>query len=121
MELARREEAKNKTMILNMYVSSAATMALYIGIVLLASFALKEGPLLTAIVAAATVVMLAALFFALKLEVDAGHYKCKKCGHKFVPTYRAVLLAPHMNTTRWLKCPECGKRSWAKKVLEEER
>lgn len=120
VELARREEAKNKTMILNMYVSSAATTALYVGIVLLAARTLKEGPLLTAIVAAASVVMLAALFFALKLEVDAGHYKCKKCGRKFVPTYRAVLLAPHMNTTRWLKCPECGKRSWAKKVLAEE-
>ena len=108
-------------MILNMYVLSATTIAFYIGSVLLAAHTLKEGPLLTAIVAAASVVMLAALFFALKLEVDAGHYKCKKCGRKFVPTYRAVLLAPHMNTTRWLKCPECGKRSWAKKVLEEER
>lgn len=120
VELARREEAKNKTMLLNMYVLSATTIAFYVGSVLLAARMLKEGPLLAAIVAAATALTLIALFFALKLEVDAGYYKCKKCGHKFVPTYSAVLMAPHMNTTRWLKCPECGKRSWSKKVLEEE-
>ena len=121
VELARRDEAKNKTMILNMYVLSATTIAFYIGSVLLAAHTLKEGPLLAAIVAAATVLTLTALFFAFKLEVDAGRYKCKKCGCKFVPSYSAALLAPHINTTRWLKCPECGKRSWARKELGEEK
>ena len=42
---------------------------------------------------------------------------CAKCGHKHVPTYKAVFLAMHMGRTRHLRCPKCGEKSWQKKVL----
>lgn len=58
--------------------------------------------------------------FALKIEQIAGYYECKHCKHRYVPTYRAVNLAMHMGRTRYLKCPECGKRSWNKKVISKE-
>lgn len=56
-------------------------------------------------------------FFALRLEVNVGYYQCKNCGHKIVPTYKAVLMAPHFGTTRRLECPECGKKTYCKKVI----
>lgn len=58
------------------------------------------------------------IFFALRIEQVAGYYKCTECQHKYIPTYRQVLWAPHMNRTRYMKCPHCGKKSWQKKVLK---
>jgi len=34
-----------------------------------------------------------------------------------VPSYAAVNLACHIGRTRYLKCPECGKKSWQQKKL----
>ena len=59
-------------------------------------------------------------FYALKLEISVGAYKCKNCGHEIVPTYFEALNAMHIGTTRFLKCPKCGKRTWCKKVLKKE-
>ena len=59
-------------------------------------------------------------FFALKIEQMAGYYECKECGHKYVPTFKAVNLAPHMGRTRYMKCPHCGKKSWQKKVVSKD-
>ncbi len=58
--------------------------------------------------------------FALKIEQVAGYYECRKCKHRYVPTYKAVNLAPHIGRTRYMKCPECHKRSWNKKVLRKD-
>ena len=60
-------------------------------------------------------------FAALRIEQVAGYYECKECGHCYVPTYRAVNLAPHMGRTRKMKCPACGKRSWQKKVVQKDK
>ena len=59
-------------------------------------------------------------FFAVKIEQVAGYYECKCCGHKYVPTYKAVNLAMHMGRTRYMKCPNCGKKSWQKKVISKD-
>lgn len=59
-------------------------------------------------------------FFALKIEQIAGYYACGECGHRYVPTFKAVNLAPHMGRTRRMKCPKCGKKSWQKKVIGKE-
>ena len=59
-------------------------------------------------------------FFALKIEQIAGYYVCGECGHRYVPTFKAVNFAPHMGRTRRMKCPKCGKKSWQKKVIGKE-
>ncbi len=55
---------------------------------------------------------------AVKLEVSVGAYKCKKCGNEFIPTYHDAIWAMHRGTTRYLKCPNCNKKSWCKKILK---
>lgn len=60
-------------------------------------------------------------FYALRLEQVAGYYECRCCGHRYVPSYKAVNMAPHMGRTRKMRCPECGKKSWQKKVISLEK
>lgn len=57
--------------------------------------------------------------FALEIERVAGYYECKHCGHKHVPILRVVTLAMHIGRTRYMKCPECKKWSWQRKVLKK--
>ena len=61
-----------------------------------------------------------AMIFAIRIEQTAGYYECQDCGHRYVPSYKSVNLAPHMGRTRYMKCPQCGKKSWQKKVLSSE-
>lgn len=59
-------------------------------------------------------------FCLLKIEQVAGYYECEHCHHKYVPTYNSVLWAMHINRTRYMKCPECHKWSWQKKVISKD-
>lgn len=118
VELAKQEEKKNKRLLSDMYVMSFSAIIFYVGIVTLASYTLKEGSVFLAIICAATVLTFVVAFYGLMLEAEAGYYECKKCHNRFVPkNYFSVMIAPHFNTTRFLKCPDCGKRTWAKKVM----
>ncbi len=119
IELAKQDELKNKKLITAMWTILITTMIFYIGILSLAVSILEEGILLGTIICLATIIVLIACFIALKFEVDAGYYECRKCHHKFIPTYKEALFAMHISTTRHLKCPECHKRSWAKKVMSK--
>ena len=63
-------------------------------------------------------VFLIPCFYALKLEVSVGVYKCKKCGCEITPSYQEALWAMHRGTTRYLMCPMCKKRNWCRKVIK---
>ena len=73
----------------------------------------------TVIVFASLIPFLIAVPFLIKIEQKAGYYKCAECGHFYVPTFKSVLWAPHMGLTRKMKCPNCGKKSWQKKVISK--
>ena len=117
LELAKQEEVKNKKILANMWVLMISALLFYLGIVALACTALEEGPILGTIICASTVLLVVIAFYAFKLEVDAGYYECNKCHHKHVPNYFMALIMPHINLTRFLKCPKCHKWSWSKKVM----
>ena len=72
------------------------------------------------IAALSVIPLLIATPFALRIEQTAGYYECKACGHKYVPNYKNVFMAMHYGRTRYMKCPECHKRSWQKKVISKE-
>ena len=119
LELAKQDELKNKKLMTSMWTILITSAIFYIGILLLAVNTLEEGILLRTIICVSTIIFVIAGFIALKFEVDAGYYECKKCHHRFIPTYKEVLFAMHISTTRYLKCPKCHKRSWAKKVMSK--
>ena len=119
LEMARQEEYKNKQLITNMWVLGFTAAINYIAVEVLAAVTLGEGIPFGIITVVATIIFVCVMFYDLKLEIDAGYYECKKCHHRFVPSYKEVLMSMHMATTRYLKCPECGKRSWSKKVMSK--
>lgn len=120
IELAKQEELKNKKMITDMYVLAITTIIFYIGIILLASYTLREGTLFGIIVTLSTIILVIVALYAFNLEINAGYYECKKCHHRYVPnSYFKVMISPHLDTTRYLKCPKCNKRSWSKKVMSK--
>ena len=119
VELAKQDELKNRKLMTSMWTLLITSAIFYIVILLLAVNTLEEGVLLGTIICVSTMIFVIAGFIALKFELDAGYYECKKCHHKFIPTYKDALFAMHMSTTRYLKCPECHKRSWAKKVMSK--
>lgn len=117
IKLAKQDELKNKMLMTSMWTLLITSVIFYIAILLLAVNTLKSGILLGTIICVFTMIFLITGFIALKFEVDAGYYECKKCHNKFIPTYKEALFAMHMSTTRYLKCPKCHKKSWAKKVM----
>ena len=58
---------------------------------------------------------------AMRIEQVAGYYECSKCGHTYVPELKTMYMAMHMGRTRYMKCPNCGKKSWQKKVISKEK
>ena len=123
IELAKKEEENSRKLLTSMWVILISTGIFYTGLLIISSMLLEEGPVLGAIICVSTIIFVAAAFYALKLEVDAGYYECAKCHHRFKPTYKEALIAliaSHMFTTRHLRCPKCNKKSWAKKVFSKE-
>lgn len=119
LKMAKREEEQNKKLLFSMYAIMIISMMFYFSTIFIAGYFLPEGPKQLIVIITSTIIFMIAIFIALKLEVDAGYYECKNCHHKFVPTYKEVLWAMHMGTTRYLKCPKCGKKSWSKKAVSK--
>lgn len=119
LEIAEQEVEKNKIIWTSMWVIMIVSILALFGGMFATAFLVPEGPLQAVIIIGLCIIFLIPCFYALKLEVSIGAYKCKKCGHEIVPTYKEALWAMHMGTTRYLKCPKCNKRSWAKKVIKK--
>lgn len=119
LDMAKELEKKNKTIWTSMWAIMIVSMVALLAGCFVAAFLIPEGVWQIVTVLGIVVAFLVPCFYALKLEVSLGAYKCKNCGHEIVPTYRQALNAMHMGTTRYLKCPKCNKRTWCKKVLKK--
>ena len=119
LDMAKEVEKKNKTIWYAMWTILAVSIIGLIGGLAIIAFFMPEGPWMLVAILTLCVVFLIPCFYALRLEVSVGAYKCKHCGNEIVPTYMQALNAMHMGTTRYLKCPKCNKRSWCRKVLKK--
>lgn len=119
LEMAKEAERKNRVIWNCMWVIMIVSIIALLGALAIAAFVVPEGVWQIVVILASCVVFLIPCFYALKLEVSVGAYKCKHCGYEIVPTYKQALNAMHMGTTRYLKCPNCNKRSWCKKVIKK--
>ena len=119
LDMAKELEQKNKTIWTSMWAILAACMIGLLCGLAVAAFLIPEGVWQVVTILGVCVVFLTPCFYALKLEVSIGAYKCKNCGYEIVPTYAQALNAMHMGTTRYLKCPKCNRRTWCKKVFKK--
>ena len=118
-DMAKELEQKNKTVWKSMWVIMIISMTALFSGILIAAFLIPEGVWQLLTIIGICIVFLIPCFYALKLEVSVGAYKCKNCGHEIVPTYKEAMNAMHMGFTRYLHCPKCNKRTWCKKVLKK--
>ena len=119
LDMAKELEKKNKTIWSSMWAIMIISITVLIAGIFIAAFLIPEGVWQLVTILCVCVVFLIPCFYALKLEVSVGAYKCKNCGHEIVPTYKEAMNAMHRGTTRHLKCPKCNQRTWCKKVLKK--
>ena len=119
LDMTKKVEEQNKTIWNAMWTIMTVSMIGLIGGLAIIALFMPEGPWMLVAILTLCVFFLIPCFYALKLEVSVGAYKCKNCGHEIVPTYMQALNAMHRGTTRYLKCPKCNKRTWCKKVLKK--
>ena len=119
LAMAKEIEQKNKTIWTTMWIIMVVSMIALLGGSFLVYFFVPEGVWQLVAVLGICVLFLIPCFYVLKLEISVGAYKCKNCGHEFVPTYSEALNAMHAGFTRHLKCPKCGKRTWCKKIINK--
>ena len=119
MDMARELEKKNKTIWSSMWAIMIVSMAVLLAGIFIASFLIPEGVWQLVTILSVCIVFLIPCFYAVKLEVSVGAYKCQNCGHEIVPTYKEAMTAMHRGFTRHLMCPKCNKRTWCKKVVKK--
>ncbi|MBR1875422.1 helix-turn-helix domain-containing protein [Candidatus Saccharibacteria bacterium] len=116
-EFSEIETAQNKKLLFYENVIGYMSSVAFLVLVFTASYV--EMPIFTRIIlfVFGFILLIVGASFCLKIETETGKYKCKNCGHCYVPKYSTVYLAQHIGRTRKMRCPKCGKKSWSKKVV----
>lgn len=121
IEVLKEKEQKDRHLLtLEVVIGILSCLVLFIPIFIGALAPIEQDWVRIVIVCSGFIPCFVGFFFALKIEQVAGYYECRECGHRYVPTYKAVNLAMHAGRTRKMTCPKCGKKSWQKKVLSKE-
>ena len=120
LAMKKEIEEKNRQLLKTEYLIALPTVTAGVIIVFLASFLEMPVWLRITLIVFALLMIFVAAFVAVGIEQKAGYYECQLCRHRYVPSYWQTNMAMHIGRTRYMKCPECGKRSWQKKVLTKE-
>lgn len=120
IEMVKEKEQSDRQLLTFEWIIGILSVLVLLIPVMIASYLPMEDWLRITLVIAGFIPALIGLGFALKIEQVAGYYECKECGHKYVPSFRSVLFAMHINRTRYMKCPHCHKKSWQKKVISKD-
>lgn len=120
LEMVKKEEMQNKKLMIYENVIGFGSTLSFLIQVLVAVFFVKNTTAQILLFILAFAFLIVGVSFALKIEAETGYYECQKCHNKYVPKYSSVYFAMHLGTTRYMKCPKCGKKSWQKKVMSKE-
>ena len=120
VEMVKQKEQYDKHLLLLEWVIGILSVIILVGSSVIAAYFPMENWLKILLAVGGFVLGLVGIGFALRIEQVAGYYKCAKCGHTYVPSYNQVFWAMHMGRTRYMKCPNCHKRSWNKKVISKD-
>ena len=115
----QKEEADKSLLTLEWVIGILSCLVLFIPIFVGALLPMEDWQRII-IVFSGFIPGIVGLCFAMRIEQTAGYYECRKCHHRYVPTYPAVFWAMHIGRTRYMKCPECNKKSWNKKRISKD-
>lgn len=118
LELKKQNEDYAKSMLrYETFIGILSTVVFLISIMTASIVDMKIG-IRIALIAFGSIIFVIGIANALRIEQTAGYYECAECHHKYVPSYKNVFFAMHLGRTRYMKCPECKKFSWNKKVTK---
>ena len=117
--IKQKEQADKRLLSIEVFIGITAIIVLF-ALIFVAAFIQMETWLRISLIVFGFILFWAGCFYALRIEQVAGYYECAHCKHRHVPTYKAVNMAMHLGRTRYMRCPQCGKKSWQKKVLSKD-
>lgn len=120
VEMAKEKERADKHLLTLEIVFGVISVIILLALCIFASYAEMADWLRTVLILIGFAPILVFSPFAIMIEQRAGYYECKKCNHKYVPTFKSVFFAMHSGRTRYMKCPKCGQKSWQKKVISKD-
>ncbi len=118
LELKRLNEESTKRLLLLEVIIGLISSISFLILIFTASFSNMENIARIILIALGFILFFIGVSSCILIEQKAGYYECGKCHHKYIPTYKQVLFAQHINRTRYMKCPKCKKKSWNKKVIK---
>lgn len=121
MSMIKEREENKKKVILTTITGLIATVAFITLILVVCVYTeVMALPVKIVLICIACGIFVPGLIVAMEGDRTVGYYKCKACGELFIPTFGEYTLGMHMLTTRYLRCPKCGKVTWCKKVLSKD-
>ena len=119
LEMTRIKEQGDKELLtLEIFIGVIVSIILIV-CVLVASYVDMQYWLKVTLIIVGFIPFIIGISYAIRIEQIAGYYECDNCHYRYVPTYKSVLFAMHINRTRKMKCPKCGKKTWQKKVISK--
>lgn len=116
VELKTKEEKANKALLTVEIVLMTVSTIFLVAAIVAGAYAIESEAWRLGLIITASVIMVVAIVVCIIIEVKAGYYECPECGHKYVPSFNSYIWAAHMGWTRKMRCPQCGKKSWQKKI-----
>ena len=120
IEMVKQKEEADKRLLKMEIIIGYFSSAIFFAFIFIASYIQMQDWLRILLIVSGLVLFIIGMLSAIRIEQVAGYYECGKCHHKYVPTYASVHWAMHIGRTRYMKCPECNKRSWQKKVISKD-
>ena len=118
IEMRKQEEQANKRLMSAEYFLVTLAVIASLAMIIIGILLAVENWIAAAVLCSlGALIIISAIVYGLKIEHEAGYYECPECKERYVPSMKAVVLAPHYGTTRKMRCPHCHKRGYHKKVM----
>lgn len=119
LEMIKIKEKRDKELlILEIFIGVIVSIIMFLCI-MIASFVQMEDWIRIVLIVFGIIPFAIGISYAIRIEQIAGYYECSNCNYKYIPTYKSVFFSMHINRTRKMKCPNCNKKSWHKKVISK--
>lgn len=119
LEMIKIKEKRDKELlILEIFIGVIVSIIMFLCI-MIAFFVQMEAWIRIVLIVFGIIPFAIGISYAIRIEQIAGYYECSNCNYKYIPTYKSVLFSMHVNRTRKMKCPNCNKKSWHKKVISK--
>lgn len=117
IELQKQNDLYAKNLLLLEWVIGIISCLSFLILIFVASYLDMLVLVRVLLIFTSIIIFIVGMIFALRIEKIVGFYKCSKCGNKYIPTNKQMILSMHIGRTRYIKCPTCNKKSWNKKVI----